>query len=97
MSVLVRNKKLPLNLVKDAFNNTTTRGERLLQVESFKETFGPGSRRRRPTLGTTNLAEMLMQANEGMEGYDSIKDHDLHKHEVNDEKDEKQHAIFSKG
>lgn len=30
MSVLVRNKKLPLSLVKDAFNKTLSKGERLL-------------------------------------------------------------------
>ena len=30
ISVLVRNKKLPLNLVKEAFNKTLTKGERLL-------------------------------------------------------------------
>jgi nuclear GTP-binding protein len=30
VSVLVRNKKLPLNLVKDAFNKTISKGERLL-------------------------------------------------------------------
>ena len=30
VSVLVRNKKLPLSLVKDAFNNSTSKGERLL-------------------------------------------------------------------
>jgi len=62
--VLVRNKKLPLNLVKEAFTNSTTKGERLLQVEGFGETFGPTSRRKRPTIGTTSLADMLMNANE---------------------------------
>ncbi len=30
ISVLVRNKKLPLNLVKEAFNKTLSKGERLL-------------------------------------------------------------------
>ena len=30
ISVLVKNKKLPLNLVKDAFNKTLSKGERLL-------------------------------------------------------------------
>ena len=41
VSVLVRNKKLPLSLVKEAFANSTTKGERLLQVEGFGDTFGP--------------------------------------------------------
>jgi nuclear GTP-binding protein len=30
VSVLVRNKKLPLSLVKEAFHNSTSKGERLL-------------------------------------------------------------------
>ena len=30
VSVLVKNKKLPLSLVKDAFNKSTSKGERLL-------------------------------------------------------------------
>lgn len=30
VSVLIRNKKLPLNLVKEAFNQTISKGERLL-------------------------------------------------------------------
>lgn len=96
VSVLVRNKKLPLSLVKEAFNNSTTKGERLLQVEGFNDTFGPGSRRKRPTLGTTSLAEMLMQVNEGQEDYDDAKDKDLHRFDVK-EREHVQHAIFSKG
>lgn len=64
VSVLIRNKQLPLGLVKDAFANSTTKGERLLQVESYNDTFGPGSRRKRPTLKTSSLAEMLMTAEE---------------------------------
>lgn len=56
ISVLVKNKKLPLSLVKEAFATSTTRGERLLQVEGFKDTFGPTARRKRPTMNTTSLA-----------------------------------------
>jgi len=64
VSVLVRNKKLPLSLVKEAFHNSTTKGERLLQVETFNDTFGPTSRRKRPNMNTSSLAEMLMNAEE---------------------------------
>ena len=60
MSVLVKNKKLPLSLVKEAFTNSTTKGERLLQVESFNDTFGPASKRKRPNMNTSSLAEMLL-------------------------------------
>ena len=97
VSVLVKNKKLPLSLVKEAFANSTTKGERLLQVEGFKDTFGPASRRKRPTLRTTSLAEMLMQVNDGMNEYNEATDKDLYKFDIIDAKDEVQHAIFSKG
>jgi len=82
VSVLVRNKKLPLNLVKDAFNATTTAGERLLQIETFQDTFGPTSRRKRPNIGTSCMGEMLSKANENHDGYDALKDNDLHKHTI---------------
>lgn len=82
VSVLVRNKKLPLNLVKDAFNKTISKGERLLQVETFQETFGPQSRRKRPNVGTSNLSEMLMKAGENNVDYDPGHDKDLHKNDV---------------
>ena len=62
--MLVRNKKLPLSLVKEAFSKSTSAGERLLQVESFNDTFGPASRRKRPTMNTSSLAEMLLNAEE---------------------------------
>ena len=39
-SVLLQGKKLPLSLVKDTYNKTLSQGERLLQVESFQDTFG---------------------------------------------------------
>ena len=58
--MLVKNKKLPLSLVKDAFNKSTSKGERLLQIEKFEDTFGPLSRRKRPSVGTSSMAEMLI-------------------------------------
>ena len=84
--MLVRNKKLPLNLVKEAFNSTASKGERLLQVEGYGEVFGPQSRRKRPTLGTTSLAEMIATSNEVNDSYDAKKDNDLHKHAIADMK-----------
>lgn len=82
VSVLIRNKKLPLSLVKDAFANSTTKGERLLQVESFGDTFGPQCKRKRPNLQTSSLAEMLLNAEEKMDDYDAAKDNDLNKWEI---------------
>jgi hypothetical protein len=74
VSVLVKNKKLPLNLVKEAFNKTISKGEQLLQIETFAETFGPMRRRKRPAIGTSNLDELLAQANENEDNYDEAKD-----------------------
>jgi nuclear GTP-binding protein len=97
VSVLVRNKKLPLNLVKEAFSHSTTKGERLLQVETFGDTFGPGSRRKRPALASTSLADMLMKADDKFDDYDDANDGDYHKWDIKEAKDAVQHAIFSKG
>lgn len=85
--MLVKNKKLPLSLVKDAFTNSLSKGDRLLQVEGFKDTFGPQSRRKRPTIGTTSLAEMLMQANDNMNEYNEANDKDLHRFDEVEAKD----------
>ena len=77
---MVKNKKLPLNLVKEAFNKTISKGERLLQVESFQDTFGPQRRKRKPTIGATDLDDMLNKATEGIEEYNPAADGDLTKH-----------------
>ena len=79
VSVLVKNKKLPLSLVKDAFNKSTSKGERLLQIEKFEDTFGPLSRRKRPSVGTSSMAEMLMKIGENHGEYNEANDKDLHK------------------
>jgi nuclear GTP-binding protein len=96
VSVLVKNKKLPLSLVKDAFNKSTSKGERLLQIEKFEDTFGPLSRRKRPAVGTSDMAEMLAKVNDCHADYNEANDHDLHKYDFN-EKDEVKHAVFFKG
>ena len=49
-TVHLKSKKLPLSLVKDTFSKSLSDGERLLQVQGFDKTFGPGANRKRPTL-----------------------------------------------
>ena len=56
-------------------------------MEGFKDTFGPQSRRKRPTIGTTSLAEMLMQANDNKNEYNEENDKDLHKFDILDTKE----------
>jgi NGP1NT (NUC091) domain len=73
---------LPLNLVKDAFNKTLSKGDRLLQVEKFEDTFGPLSRRKRPNMGTSSMLDMINKVSENAGEYDASKDKDLHKFDV---------------
>ena len=54
----------------------------MLQVETFKDTFGPTSRRKRPAVTTSSLAEMLFSAKEREDDYKAEKDLDLHKFDV---------------
>ena len=94
--MLLQGKKLPLSLVKDTYNKTLSQGERLLQVESFKDTFGPKMKRKRPNIAITDLESMVKNIEEKQENYDPVKDADLHK---NDEVDRigARHKIFDKG
>ena len=54
-SILLKGKKMPLSLVKDQFDKTLSKGERLLQIESYSDTFGPKMKRKRPNLAIANL------------------------------------------
>ena len=96
-SVLVSGKKLPLTLVKDTLNKTLSQGERLLQIESFQDTFGPNRKRKRPAIPTTDLEEMVRNVENKREKYDSVKDGDWHKNDVVDIKNAVRDRIFEKG
>mmetsp|Transcript_9515 Transcript_9515/g.12968 ORF Transcript_9515/g.12968 Transcript_9515/m.12968 type:complete len:131 (+) Transcript_9515:3-395(+) len=80
-SVHLKSKKLPLSLVKETYNKTLSEGERLLQVSGFGDTFGPGSRRKRPTLQLQGLDELMSSVEEKQGFYDADKDADLHKND----------------
>ncbi|CEH18940.1 related to nog2-gtpase involved in ribosomal large subunit-nucleus export [Ceraceosorus bombacis] len=62
-SVLLRRNKLPMSLLQDAKNG---KAPRLTAVESFEETFGPNSKRKRPRLDPGNSGSFaeLAQASE---------------------------------
>ena len=85
--MLIQGKKLPLSLLKDHFDKTTSKGERLLQIESYNDTFGPKSKRKRPNLISENLEDMLMKVEENQLNYDETKDKDLHRGDIADMKD----------
>lgn len=96
-SVHLKSKKLPLSLVKETYNKTLSEGERLLQVSSFGETFGPNSRRKRMNLQLQGLDELMENVEEKQGFYDAEKDADLHKNDFQEDRKEARHAIFEKG
>ena len=96
-SVHLKTKKLPLSLVKETFNKTLSEGERLLQVSSFGDTFGPSARRKRPNLMLQSMEEMADAVMEKQGFYEPDKDNDLHKNDFVETKNEARHAIFEKG
>ena len=53
--MLIKGKKLPLSLVKDQYDKTLSKGDRLLQIESFKDTFGPKMKRKKANIAINSL------------------------------------------
>lgn len=96
-SVLLQGKKLPLSLVKDSYNKSLSQGERLLQIESFKDTFGPKQKRKRPNIAISDLEAMVRNVEEKTEVYNPKEDVDLHKNDMKDSRDAHRHKIFDKG
>jgi nuclear GTP-binding protein len=96
-SVLLQGKKLPLSLVKDTYNKTLSQGDRLLQIESFKDTFGPKQKRKRPNIAITDLEAMVRNVAEKVDSYNPVQDVDLHKNDEKDMRDGHRHKIFDKG
>lgn len=83
--------------MKDTYNKTLSQGERLLQVESFQDTFGAKQKRKRPNIAITDLEALVRNVEEKVEAYNPIQDKDLHKNDVLDTKDGHRHKIFDKG
>ena len=96
-SVHLKTKKLPLSLVKETFHKTLSEGERLLQVSSFTDTFGPNSRRKRANLSLACLDTLMDNVEEKHGFYEPTKDSDLHKNDMIEHKSEARNAIFEKG
>lgn len=98
-SVHIKGKKLPLSLVKDTLHKTLSEGDRLLQVQSFEQTFGSRAQRKRPNLTgqISDFNEMVSKVEIQQDAYDVSKDKDMTKHDVPDSKDEIRHSVFEKG
>lgn len=70
----MRQNKLPMSLIADP---TSSRRSHLLDVQSFEDTFGPKSHRKRPKLSVGDVSEMAQNADEVASSYDASKDRDI--------------------
>jgi len=63
-TVLLREKKLPLQLLEDPERKLGAKQARvdLLATQPFAETFGPGRRRKRPKLSVEGYADLVHNA-----------------------------------
>lgn len=77
-SVLIKAKTLPLSLLvePEPKNNNLN----ILDIESYKDTFGPQSKRKRVKMMAENLQEMMEEVEK--KEYDVRKDDRLDKHKV---------------
>ena len=73
-SVLLKSKKLPLSLLTDP---AKTKPVKMLEVETFEETFGKKKTRRRPKIGSESLGDLLSKAEEASSQYVPEKDSNI--------------------
>ncbi|KAI0756463.1 NGP1NT-domain-containing protein [Daedaleopsis nitida] len=57
-SVLLRRNKLPMALLDDAANPNLRKRSHILETETFKDTFGPKSQRKKPRLNVGTFEEL---------------------------------------
>jgi len=74
--VLIKTKMLPISLIKD---NVKENRMNLLEVESYEDTFGPKSRRKKPKIDSSSMVNMLEKVEKKAEEYKHEKDVDLQK------------------
>ena len=91
--VVMKRSKLPVSLLQEKAKHVRSH---LLETERFDHTFGPHSRRKRPSLKFGDVAEMAASVEEREENYASEDDRDLHR-DVSGERPEAQEFIFQKG
>eukprot|EP00331_Platyophrya_macrostoma_P001886 CAMPEP_0176424676 /NCGR_PEP_ID=MMETSP0127-20121128/10965_1 /TAXON_ID=938130 /ORGANISM="Platyophrya macrostoma, Strain WH" /LENGTH=565 /DNA_ID=CAMNT_0017805751 /DNA_START=20 /DNA_END=1717 /DNA_ORIENTATION=+ len=82
--ILIKQKQLPISLISE---ETKENKMNILEVETFEDTFGPKSKRKRPKLDNYVPINMLAKVEEKLEGYKMDKDRDLHKNDIVDSKD----------
>lgn len=71
---VVKQSKLPMSLLTDPVKSGESH---LLSSETFEDTFGRKSKRKRPNVGTLSMEELRAKAEERADTYDPKKDRDL--------------------
>jgi nuclear GTP-binding protein len=71
--VVMQQTKLPVSLLNEKAKN---RRLHILEMESFEQTFGSKSRRKRPRIAETDMESLLKRAEESSEGYKATEDRD---------------------
>lgn len=83
--VLIKAKKLPLNLLVDPVKENKVR---ILDLQGYEETFGPKSRRKKVKLNTSSYEELVQEVDTKTETYKITDDSYLNKEALEQEKKE---------
>lgn len=92
-NILIKKRNLPMSLLSDPVKENKIR---LLDVETYEETFGPKSRRKKIKLQVNSLEEMAEKVVEKTQTYEPEKDRDIKREEL-DEKDENRDKRMAAG
>uniref|UniRef100_A0A7S3KSY0 Nucleolar GTP-binding protein 2 n=1 Tax=Euplotes crassus TaxID=5936 RepID=A0A7S3KSY0_EUPCR len=85
-SILISGRKLPVSLLKGA-DIKSSKNVKLLDIESFEDTFGGKARRKKPRITSFSLESLAENAQKLQSKYNPDKDGDLHKHDMIEAKD----------
>uniref|UniRef100_A0A8C0QXR5 Nucleolar GTP-binding protein 2 n=1 Tax=Canis lupus dingo TaxID=286419 RepID=A0A8C0QXR5_CANLU len=93
--VVMKQSKLPMSLLHDRIQPHNSKVH-ILDTESFENTFGPKSQRKRPNLLASDMQSLLENAEMSTESYDEGKDRDLVTEDTG-VRNEAQEEIYKKG
>jgi nuclear GTP-binding protein len=92
-NILIKKRNIPMSLLSDPVKQNRVR---LLDVETYEETFGPKSRRKRTKLDLNNMEELAEKVEKKQSTYDPEKDRDIRREEEA-EKDENRDKRMAAG
>ncbi|KAG8506876.1 Nucleolar GTP-binding protein 2 [Galemys pyrenaicus] len=93
--VVMKQSKLPMSLLHDRIRPHNAKVH-VLDTESFENTFGPKSQRKRPHLFASDMQSFVENAETSTESYDQGKDRDLVTEDTG-VRNEAQEEIYKKG